>query len=152
LCKIFFEAVFGICAGCKVYHEFHQGGAKHCPGHSCDLTKKKTSIQSLKTIQRPTTIEGAYLGLMKSRIKKSSKKTDTMSLVGALLPVKKPLGLLFFEAVFGICAGCKVYHAFHQGGAKHCPGHSCDLTKKKASIQSLNFAQKTIFTLSILAR
>ncbi|CAC9443013.1 DUF4395 domain-containing protein [bacterium endosymbiont of Bathymodiolus sp. 5 South] len=61
------------------------------------------------------------------------------------------LGLLFFEAVFGICAGCKVYHAFHQGGAKHCPGHSCDLTKKKASIQSLNFAQKTIFTLSILA-
>jgi hypothetical protein len=27
---------------------------------------------------------------MKSRIKKSSKKTDTMSLVGALLPVKKP--------------------------------------------------------------
>jgi hypothetical protein len=26
---------------------------------------------------------------MKSRIKKSSKKTDTMSLVGALLPVKQ---------------------------------------------------------------
>jgi hypothetical protein len=29
--------------------------------------------------------------------------------------------------------------------------HSCDLTKKKTSIQSLNFAQKTIFTLSTLA-
>ncbi|SSC10537.1 DUF4395 domain-containing protein [thiotrophic endosymbiont of Bathymodiolus puteoserpentis (Logatchev)] len=61
------------------------------------------------------------------------------------------LGLLFFEAVFGVCAGCKVYNIFHKDGAKYCPGQSCDLTRDRASIQSLNFVQKTIFTLSILA-
>ncbi len=60
------------------------------------------------------------------------------------------LGLLFFEAVFGICIGCKVYNVFHQGSAKHCLGESCDLSKKRTVIQSLNLAQRVIFTLSIL--
>jgi len=32
------------------------------------------------------------------------------------------LGLLFFEAVFGICAGCKIYNLFHKEKVKHCPG------------------------------
>ncbi|MDC9714402.1 MAG: DUF4395 domain-containing protein [Gammaproteobacteria bacterium] len=61
------------------------------------------------------------------------------------------LGLLFFEAAFGICIGCKVYNVFHQDGAKYCPGESCDLSKKRTVIQSLNLTQRAIFTLSILA-
>ena len=60
------------------------------------------------------------------------------------------LGLLFFEAVFGICAGCKVYNIIHKEGAKHCPGESCDLSKGREQIQNLNLLQKMIFTLSIL--
>ncbi len=60
------------------------------------------------------------------------------------------LGLLFFEAVFGICAGCKVYNIFHKGGAQYCPGQSCDMTRDQDTIQQLNFVQKVIFTSSIL--
>jgi hypothetical protein len=61
------------------------------------------------------------------------------------------LGLLFFEAVFGICAGCKIYNLVHEQKAKHCPGEACDLTRGRAPIQGLNIAQKVIFSLSILA-
>ncbi|WP_369177497.1 DUF4395 domain-containing protein [Candidatus Thiodubiliella endoseptemdiera] len=60
------------------------------------------------------------------------------------------LGLLFFESVFGICVGCKVYNAYHKGGAKHCPGESCDLARSRLPIQNLNVVQKVIFMLSIL--
>ncbi|MBL7003499.1 MAG: DUF4395 domain-containing protein [Gammaproteobacteria bacterium] len=60
------------------------------------------------------------------------------------------LNLLFFEAVFGICAGCKVYDFFHKGGAKHCPGESCDLTKRREAIQTFNHGQRLIFILSLL--
>ncbi len=61
------------------------------------------------------------------------------------------LGLLFFEAVFGICAGCKIYNLFHQQKVTHCPGEVCDLTRARAPIQLLNASQKAIFSLSILA-
>ncbi|WPE17593.1 DUF4395 domain-containing protein [Candidatus Thioglobus autotrophicus] len=61
------------------------------------------------------------------------------------------LGLLFFEAVFGICAGCKIYNFFHKEKVKHCPGEVCDLSRGRDKIQILNLVQKTIFTLSILA-
>ncbi len=61
------------------------------------------------------------------------------------------LGLLFFESVFGICAGCKVYNIFHKEGAKYCPGGSCDLSKGREDIQCLNPLQKLIFMLSMLA-
>ncbi|SFV81466.1 hypothetical protein MNB_SUP05-6-644 [hydrothermal vent metagenome] len=60
------------------------------------------------------------------------------------------LGLLFFEAVFGICAGCKVYNLFHDEKVKHCPGEVCDLSRGRAPIQHLNVAQKLIFALSLL--
>jgi hypothetical protein len=61
------------------------------------------------------------------------------------------LGLLFFEAVFGICAGCKVYNLVHDKKVKHCPGEVCDLTRDRAPIQHLNLIQKVIFTLVIIA-
>jgi hypothetical protein len=60
------------------------------------------------------------------------------------------LGLLFFEAVFGICVGCKVYNIFHQNSAKYCLGDSCDLDKTRMPIQYLNLVQKMIFVISIL--
>ncbi|MDC0407020.1 DUF4395 domain-containing protein, partial [Candidatus Thioglobus sp.] len=59
------------------------------------------------------------------------------------------LGLLFFEAVFGICVGCKIYNQFHQQKATYCPGDACDLTRARAPIQQLNTMQKVIFTAAI---
>ena len=61
------------------------------------------------------------------------------------------LGLLFFEAVFGICAGCKIYNLVHDEKVKHCPGGMCDLTRTKDQIQTLNLTQKIIFSFSLLA-
>ncbi|MDG2354102.1 MAG: DUF4395 domain-containing protein [Gammaproteobacteria bacterium] len=61
------------------------------------------------------------------------------------------LSLLFFEAVFGICAGCKIYNLFHKEKVKHCPGEVCDLSRGKDKIQYLNSVQKLVFTLSLLA-
>jgi hypothetical protein len=61
------------------------------------------------------------------------------------------LGLLFFEAVFGICAGCKIYNLFHKNKAKNCPGEVCDLSRTRDDIQQFNKIQKTIFALSLLA-
>lgn len=61
------------------------------------------------------------------------------------------LGLLFFESVFGICVGCKVYNIFHKNGAEYCSGESCDLTRSRLAIQNLDILQKIIFALSIFA-
>jgi hypothetical protein len=36
------------------------------------------------------------------------------------------LTLLFFEAAFGICLGCKLYKLFNTAKAQHCPGNACD--------------------------
>ena len=41
---------------------------------------------------------------------------------------------LFFEAVFGICLGCKFYPLFHKEKAQHCPGDVCEV-KTKQEIQ-----------------
>ena len=60
------------------------------------------------------------------------------------------LSLLFFEAVFGICAGCKIYNLLHTEKVKHCPGEACDLTRGRDEIQTLSPAQIAIFTLSML--
>lgn len=35
--------------------------------------------------------------------------------------------LLFCEAAFGICIGCKIYNAFNQEKAQLCPGGACEL-------------------------
>lgn len=61
------------------------------------------------------------------------------------------LGLLFFEAVFGICAGCKVYHWFHKERAQYCPGDACNLERTPAPIQRLDWLQKLILMACILA-
>jgi len=61
------------------------------------------------------------------------------------------LSFLFFEAVFGICIGCKVYGWFHKEEAKYCPGDSCNLSKGREPIQQTNFAQKLILIACFLA-
>ena len=45
--------------------------------------------------------------------------------------------LLFFEAAFGICIGCKVYNFFNKRKARFCPGGACDLPSGEAAKVSL---------------
>jgi len=37
------------------------------------------------------------------------------------------LTLMFFEAAFGTCLGCKIYNALSPERAQHCPGGTCEL-------------------------
>jgi len=50
------------------------------------------------------------------------------------------LTLLFFEAAFGICLGCKIYNLFHQQKAQLCPGNVCAAHEREA-IQKINPVQ-----------
>ncbi len=47
---------------------------------------------------------------------------------------------LFFESVFGICMGCKLYNLFNKEKAELCPGGTCE-TIKKEEIQKFSLAQ-----------
>ena len=47
---------------------------------------------------------------------------------------------LFFESVFGICLGCKVYSMVYKQKAQYCPGEVCDV-KAKQDIQKTSKAQ-----------
>lgn len=47
------------------------------------------------------------------------------------------LVLLFFEAAFGICIGCKVYNWFHQDKAQLCPGGVCEVPPERGAGASL---------------
>jgi uncharacterized protein DUF4395 len=47
---------------------------------------------------------------------------------------------LFFEAVFGICLGCKFYPMFHKEKTQYCPGETCDV-KTKQEIQKTSLLQ-----------
>ena len=49
------------------------------------------------------------------------------------------LVLLFFESVFGICLGCKVYNLFHKDRAQHCPGGVCE--NEVSIIQKITIGQ-----------
>ncbi|HIO92558.1 MAG TPA: DUF4395 domain-containing protein [Leucothrix mucor] len=50
------------------------------------------------------------------------------------------LTLLFFEAAFGICLGCKIYTLFHRQKAELCPGNTCAV-KDRVAIQKINIFQ-----------
>lgn len=47
---------------------------------------------------------------------------------------------LFFESVFGICLGCKVYPWFFKDKVQYCPGEICDV-KSKHAIQKFTLSQ-----------
>ena len=53
------------------------------------------------------------------------------------------LVLLFFEAAFGICLGCKIYNLFFKEKAMLCPGGSCEVSDRK-EIQNIGFAQTSV--------
>jgi hypothetical protein len=50
---------------------------------------------------------------------------------------------LFFESVFGICLGCKIYPWFYKDKVQYCPGEICDV-KSKQDIQKTSWAQVLI--------
>lgn len=50
------------------------------------------------------------------------------------------LVFLFFEAVFGICLGCKFYPVFHKESTQYCPGEICAV-KAKQEIQKTSLLQ-----------
>jgi hypothetical protein len=60
------------------------------------------------------------------------------------------LALLFFEAAFSICLGCKIYGIFKKDPVTHCPGGICEMRTKDA-IQTFDLAQKIITTIVVLA-
>ena len=43
------------------------------------------------------------------------------------------LTLLFFEAAFGICIGCKTYNLFYKEKSQLCPGGVCEVSPAKGS-------------------
>jgi hypothetical protein len=53
------------------------------------------------------------------------------------------LVLLFFEAAFGICIGCKVYNAFNKDKAQLCPGGVCEVEPARGT--GGNWAQGAVF-------
>lgn len=50
------------------------------------------------------------------------------------------LMFLFFESVFGICIGCKVYSLIYKEKAQYCPGEVCDI-KSRQEIQKTSGVQ-----------
>ncbi|MDO6433653.1 DUF4395 domain-containing protein [Flavitalea sp. BT771] len=50
---------------------------------------------------------------------------------------------LFFEAVFGICLGCKFYPLLFKGKTQYCPGEICDV-RSKQEIQKTSISQLMI--------
>ena len=42
------------------------------------------------------------------------------------------LFLLYFESVFGICMGCKIYNKIYKDEAKYCPGGVCEIQDRQA--------------------
>jgi len=51
--------------------------------------------------------------------------------------------LLFFEAAFGICIGCKIYKLFNNNPLQECPDGKCEIHPME-EIQKINFLQLTI--------
>jgi len=56
------------------------------------------------------------------------------------------LVLLYFEAVFGICLGCKIYNKFNKDEAKYCPGGVCK-KEDRHECQKISTAQVSVLIL-----
>lgn len=57
--------------------------------------------------------------------------------------------LLFFEAAFSICLGCKLFELITRNRTQYCPGGACEI-QKKDKIQTFSLTQKIIVTLTFL--
>jgi len=60
------------------------------------------------------------------------------------------MALLFFEAAFSICLGCKIFEWFKRKDPKYCPGGVCEM-KIKEPIQRFSPAQKIILITTVVA-
>ncbi len=56
------------------------------------------------------------------------------------------LVLLYFEAVFGICLGCKLYNAFYKEKAQYCAGATC---KKYERAECQKFSTSQLVVLGV---
>ncbi len=56
------------------------------------------------------------------------------------------LVLLYFESVFGICLGCKIYTKFNKNEAKYCPGGVCE-KQDRHECQKISIAQVSVLVL-----
>jgi hypothetical protein len=52
------------------------------------------------------------------------------------------LTLMFFEAVFGICVGCKLYNVFNKEQAQLCPGGVCEMPA--SALPAVTLAQSVV--------
>lgn len=59
------------------------------------------------------------------------------------------LSIIFVEAAFGICIGCKLYTLFTRNKAEYCPGGVCEI-QTKDPIQTFNLLQRIITGLIVL--
>ncbi|WP_297442343.1 DUF4395 domain-containing protein [Sulfurimonas sp.] len=59
------------------------------------------------------------------------------------------MALLFFEAAFSICLGCKIFNLVKKEKATHCPGGVCEM-KIKEPIQTFNPVQKVILIVTVI--
>jgi hypothetical protein len=60
------------------------------------------------------------------------------------------LTLLFFEAAFGICLGCKIHKFFNKNSLQDCSSGKCEVSKTE-NIQKVNLVQIAIFLLFLLS-
>ena len=60
------------------------------------------------------------------------------------------MALLFFEAAFSICLGCKIYGWLKRKDPMYCPGGVCEIQTKDA-VQKFNMAQKIILLMTVFA-
>lgn len=58
--------------------------------------------------------------------------------------------LLFFEAAFSICLGCKIFNLVMKEKATHCPGGVCE-TRFKEDVQKFNPLQRIILIVTVSA-
>ncbi len=54
--------------------------------------------------------------------------------------------LLYFEAVFGICLGCKLYNLFHKEEAQYCAGGTCE-KQDRQECQKFSISQITVLAI-----
>ncbi len=59
------------------------------------------------------------------------------------------MALLFFEAAFSICIGCKIYGWIIGKKTKHCPGGVCEI-RTKDPIQKFSLSQMIILIMTVL--
>lgn len=59
------------------------------------------------------------------------------------------MALLFFEAAFSICMGCKIFEWIKRKDPKYCPGGVCEMNIKEP-IQTFSTAQKIILISTVL--